>query len=512
MTDPEAPGGPLGGSSPDDARAADHEAERIGPPNTAWSLPDAAWRAPDPARDARDRPDAPSPGGDAHDSSAGRDQRGAADDWRPSGAPATGWGTPAAGGGWTPAPGGGWTPPAGRVSQPARTQPPTPRPRRRLGRVLIAAALVASAVFLGVAISHDFWQSGDSTAAKTLPGSGSGATALPFGNGSNGSSSSSSAGSSGATSIAAAVDPALVDINVELGYEQSQAAATGIVLNSSGLVLTNNHVISGATSISAVDVGNGKTYQATVVGYDRSHDIALIQLTGASGLASARLGDSSKATVGQSVVALGNAGGTGGTPTAASGAVVALNQQIVASDEGASTSEQLTGLIQTDAAIQPGDSGGPLVNKAGQVIGIDTAASSSYTFRSTGSQGFAVPINTAVDIASQIINHKSSATVHIGPTAFLGVGLAPAGSQGGSGSSSTGATVTGVLPGSAASQVGLSVGDVIVSVDGRAVDSPTTLSALLGAYHPGDKVTIGWKDSSGVRHIGVAQLAKGPAA
>ncbi len=510
MTDPEAPGGPLGGSSPDDAHGADHEAERVGPPNTAWSLPDGAWRDPDPARD---RPDAASPAADRHDPPAGWDQRSAAGDWRPSGSPATGWGTPAAGGGWTPAPGGGWTPPV-RVSQPVRTQPPTAPPRRHVGRVLIAALLVGSAVFLGVAISHDFWQSGDSTAAKTLPG-GSGATALPFGNGSNGSSSSNAAGSSGsggATSIAASVDPALVDINVDLGYEQGQAAAaTGIVLNSTGLVLTNNHVINGATSISAVDVGNGKTYEATVVGYDRSHDIALIQLTGASGLASARLGDSSKATVGQRVVALGNAGGAGGTPTAASGAVVALNQQIIASDEGASTSEQLNGLIQTDAAIQPGDSGGPLVNKAGEVIGIDTAASSSYTFRSTGSQGFAVPINTAVDIASQILNHKSSATVHIGPTAFLGVSLNPPRSQGGTGSS-TGASVTGVLPGSAASQVGLAAGDVIVSVDGRTVDSPTKLSTLLGAYHPGDKVTIGWKDSLGVRHIGVAQLAKGPAA
>jgi S1-C subfamily serine protease len=525
MTDPEAPGGPLGGSSPDDVHATDHEAERIGPPNTAWSLPDAAWRAPDRAPDAAwhtpdrapdepDRNDAHPPAAAAGEPSAGWDQRSAPDDWRPSGAPATGWGTPAAGGGWTRAPGGGWTPPSGRVSQPARTQPPT-QPRRRLGGVLVGALLVAAAVFLGVGISHDFWQSGDSTSAKSLPGSGSGATALPFGDGSNGSSNSNSAGasgSSGATSIAAAVDPALVDINVDLGYEESQAAATGIVLNSTGLVLTNNHVISGATSITAVDVGDGKSYQATVVGYDRSHDIALIQLTGASGLTSARLGDSSKATVGQRVVALGNAGGTGGTPTAASGAVVALNQQIVASDEGASTSEQLTGLIQTDAAIQPGDSGGPLVNKAGQVIGIDTAASSSYTFRSTGSEGFAVPINTAVDIVGQILNHKSSATVHIGPTAFLGVGLAPAGSQGGSGSSSAGATVTGVLPGSAASQVGLSAGDVIVSLNGRAVDSPTTLSALIGAYHPGDKVTIGWKDSSGVRHVGVAQLAKGPAA
>ena len=278
MTDPEAPGGPLGGSSPDDAHAADHDAERVGPPNTAWSLPDGAWRAPDPASDRRDATPA---AGDRPDPAPANEQRGAAGDWRPSGATATGWGTPVAGGGWTPAPGGGWTPP-GRVAQPARRQAPVPRPRRRLGRVLIAALLIGAAAFLGVAISHDFWQSGDSSSATTLPG-GPAASALPFGNGSNGSSSSNSAGvsgSGGATSIAAAVDPALVDINVDLSYQESEAAATGIVLNSTGLVLTNNHVISGATSISAVDVGNGKTYQATVVGYDRSHDIALIQLTG----------------------------------------------------------------------------------------------------------------------------------------------------------------------------------------------------------------------------------------
>ena len=139
------------------------------------------------------------------------------------------------------------------------------------------------------------------------------------------------------TSIAARVDPALVDINVTLGYQSGQAAATGIVLNSSGLVLTNNHVVDGATAISATDVGNGRTYTATVLGYDRSHDIALIQLNGASGLTAAQLGDSSKVTVGQTVVAMGNAGGTGGTPSAAGGSMVALDQQITAGDEGAAT-------------------------------------------------------------------------------------------------------------------------------------------------------------------------------
>jgi len=160
------------------------------------------------------------------------------------------------------------------------------------------------------------------------------------------------------------------------------------------VVLTNNHVIDGATSISATDVGNGKTYSATVVGYDRTHDIAVLALHNASGLQTATLGNSSTASVGEDVVGVGNAGGTGGTPSAAGGTITALNQSITASDEGDGTSEQLTGLIQTNANIQPGDSGGALVNDQGEVLGVDTAASAGFQFQSNGgqqgTQGFAI--------------------------------------------------------------------------------------------------------------------------
>jgi S1-C subfamily serine protease len=256
------------------------------------------------------------------------------------------------------------------------------------------------------------------------------------------------------------------------------------------------------------------------VGYDRSHDIALIQLNNASGLKTAQIGDSSKVAVGQTVVAIGNAGGTGGTPSAAGGSVVALGQQITAGDEGSGSSEQLSGLLETDAAIQPGDSGGPLVNSAGQVIAIDTAASSSSSFSSTASQGFAVPVNTAMAIVTQIQNHQASTTVHIGATAFLGVELDSGASQGDlgsggfggqSGSSSSGATVAQVLSGTPAAQAGLTAGSVIVSVDGQTVDSPTTLSTLLASHHPGDSVQIGWIDSSGAQQSSTVQLASGPA-
>jgi len=227
--------------------------------------------------------------------------------------------------------------------------------------------------------------------------------------------------------IAARVDPALVDVVSADGDQGAEAAGTGIVLSSNGLILTNNHVINGATAIKVTDIGNGKTYTATVVGYDATQDVAVLQLQGASGLTVASLGDSSTVQTGDNVVALGNAEGKGGTPSVAAGQVTALNQSITASDELSGVSEQLSGLIETNADIQPGDSGGSLVNSYGQVIGMDTAASSSSQSgdpsqsQSTQEQAFAIPIDTAVSIAKQIEAGDASSTIHIGATAFLGL-------------------------------------------------------------------------------------------
>ena len=151
------------------------------------------------------------------------------------------------------------------------------------------------------------------------------------------------------------MDPALVDVVSTEGDQGAIAAGTGIVLTSNGTVLTNNHVIRGATSIKVTDVGNGRTYTAKVVGYDATKDVAVIQLQNASGLTTASLGDSSSVQSGDSVTALGNAGGKGGTPSVAAGTVTALNQAITASDEGSGVnSEQLTGLIETNAGHPAG--------------------------------------------------------------------------------------------------------------------------------------------------------------
>jgi S1-C subfamily serine protease len=303
------------------------------------------------------------------------------------------------------------------------------------------------------------------------------------------------------------VDPGLVDVNTTLGYLSEEAAGTGIVLTSSGEVLTNNHVVDGATSIRVTDVGNGRAYTATVVGYDRSSDIAVLKLHDASALKVASLGDSSTVRRGEAVVGIGNAGGVGGTPSVAGGSVKALDQSITATEQDGGNPENLGGLIEVNAYIQAGDSGGPLVNTSGKVVGMDTAASVGFSFQTTGTDGYAIPINSAVAIAKKIESGHSSASVHIGPTGFLGVQVES--SQ--SGSSPSGAVIHEVLPGSPAASGGLVAGDVITSLEGAAVHSAPGLTSLMQLYHPGDRLKVGWTDSTGGRHAATLRLATGPA-
>ena len=407
---------------------------------------------------------------------------------------------------------------------------PVPEPPRRhrarhaLG--LTATAVVAAALGAGVAVG---FSGGSSTGAAAATSKTELSTAQ----------------------IANRIDPGLVDVTSTLGFQQATAKGTGIVLTSNGEILTNNHVINGATSVSVTDIGNGQTYKATVVGYDDSKDVAVLQLTGASGLTVATLGDSSTVGVGNSVVALGNAEGLGGTPSVATGSVTALDQSITASDESSGTSEQLTGLIETNAAIEPGDSGGPLVNTHGQVVGMDTAASTNYTFGgggngafgggsggsggfggsgggfggsgSSGSQGssgasgsssgngtttqaYSIPIDTALSIAKQIESGNGSSTVHVGPTAFMGVEIASTTGQ------SSGVELAGAQPGTPAAAAGLTEGDVITALNGTAVTSGTQISQALVPLHPGNKVTVTWTDTSGQSHTTPLTLGTGPSA
>jgi S1-C subfamily serine protease len=316
------------------------------------------------------------------------------------------------------------------------------------------------------------------------------------------------AAAGGATAAPVATPiPGIVDIYTNLGYQGEAAAGTGIVLSSSGLVLTNNHVIRGATSIKVVDLDNGRTYKGQVLGYAVGQDVAAVQLTGASGLQTAPLGNSANLEVGQLVTTHGNAGGAGGTPSSASGKITGLGRSITARDDSGN-SERLTGLIETDAQLQPGDSGGPMLDNAGLVIGMDTAAGSSFTFESSASRGYAVPIAKAAKIASQIVKGIQAQGIHVGKTAFIGVSVgspdpyywqAPAG-----------VVVNHIVSGSPIARTGVTAGDLLTSFDGRAVSSPTRLTSLVVTKHPGDAVKIRWLDQFGRAHSATVRLAEGP--
>ena len=415
----------------------------------------------------------------------------------------------------------GWA----RAEAPAPVSLPPAAPPRRVSRALLATVAVVL-LFVGlvgaVLVNGALHRNNAATAvplprpsvsapaapapAPSQPATTPPSEVLPGRQGSG----SAQPGSPGLTerqqAAADAVTPGLVDIVSTIGYDGAAGAGTGVVLTSDGIVLTNHHVVAGSTSIQVTDIGNGTTYSAKVLGYDRSHDIAVLKLSGASGLTTAPLGDSGTVSVGDDVVAVGNALGKGGTPTAVAGTVTGLNQSITAADSANGTSEQLSGLIQVDAPIQPGDSGGALVDSGGKVVGIITAGSVSGSRSQTATQGLAVPIGTAHPIAEQIIAGKSSSTVHIGGTSFLGLRL----SGRASGTTTSGVLVAGTVAGSAAARAGIAAGDVVTAVGGRAVASADLLRTLLDAHHPGDRLTVRWTDQTGTSRSATVTLTSGP--
>jgi S1-C subfamily serine protease len=343
------------------------------------------------------------------------------------------------------------------------------------------------------------------------------------------------------------VEPGLVDITSTIKYASETAEGTGMILSRSGLVLTNNHVIDGATEVKVTLVDHpNQSYVARVVGYDSVQDVALLQIIGASGLATVTFANSAQVKVGTAVLALGDAQGHGGVKPAA-GDISALNRSIQASDEGSGTVEDLNHMLQTNAPIQQGDSGGALADNAGQVIGMITAANTPADGQPGDTMGFAIPIDTALDIAQKIAGNQSSSTVYIGLPGFLGVQVAQSTSANpgqqaaaarrsgdGQGSNArgglacvtgaqwagvpariaptaTGALILGVVCGTAAQTQGLKPGDVIVSVDGQAVTTPGSLTAITAQYHPGRVVSVGYQAPNGSRHTVRILLGDGPA-
>jgi S1-C subfamily serine protease len=306
------------------------------------------------------------------------------------------------------------------------------------------------------------------------------------------------------------VEPAVVSINTrgfsndDFGGIQPQAGAgTGMVLTADGLVLTNAHVIAGATSIK-VKFADGKVRDGAVVGADRTQDVALVRLTGASGLPTVTLGRSTELQVGDDVVAIGNALGLPGGPTVTEGIVSAKDRAIRAGG-GSAAVESLEGLIQTDAAINPGNSGGPLVNSNGDVVGMNTAVAGDAQ-----SIGFAIAIDTIKPLIEQLKAGKQVAAAFLGVTSVtvdqdtatrLGLSV------------DQGAMIDQVSPGTPAEQSGLRTGDVVTKVDGTAITSSDELVAAIRRHKPGDQVQVtyrrGTQDSTTTVTLGSRPVGSG---
>src|SRR5919197_4253832 len=413
---------------------------------------------------------------------------------------------------------------------------------------MIAIAAVAGVALLAAGGGVGVW------AATRLAGS----SASPIQTSAQGNGSS---GSSDIQSAASKVEPAIVDINTTIASARgsAKAAGTGIILTSSGEVLTNNHVVEGATSVNVSIDGHG-THQAKVLGVDPSRDVALVQVQGVSGLPTAKLADSSSLKVGQSVAVLGNACGQGDTQVT-TGHITGLNQSVTAQDDTGGA-EKLTGMVAVDAHIVPGDSGGAIVNSSGQVVAMTTAGNGgdnacgndgaglqgsfvppgsgtdpggsggngssggaevpggsggsdgSGGGQSDSTTGFGVPMSTAVSVVNQIRAEKWSSEVLPGQTGFLGVegqSLTQAAAQRLGLSVDGGVLIVGFADSSPAQNAGIPRNAVITAIAGKAVTSTQTLQQQLAQHKSGDKVTVSWTDASG-SHSSTVTLGTGPAA
>lgn len=339
-------------------------------------------------------------------------------------------------------------------------------------------------------------QDGSGNGTQGGSGSGSGSTG-GFGQFRPGGGSSGTGSSAGtATTATAAQISGLVTIETQLGYENGEAAGTGIILTSSGRILTNNHVIDGATAIKVTVESTGTTYTADVVGTNATKDIAVLQLKNASGLTAADVATSTPST-GDAVTAVGNANGTG-TLSAAAGTVSALDQTITTSSEGGTAGETLNGLIEISADVVSGDSGGAVENTDGDVIGVTTAASSG----TSDVTGYAIPISSALSVAKQIVAGDDTAEITIGLPAFLGIGIS---------SDTSGAVIGSVLPGTAAAKTDLAAGDTITAVGGTTISSGSELSAAIAEHAVGDSVPITYTTTSGTSRTVTVTLTAGPA-
>jgi S1-C subfamily serine protease len=389
----------------------------------------------------------------------------------------------------------GLVPPEPRPQFAPMPQPVAPEPRRPMRRgALIATAAGAALLLAGAGmLGHGLWALNDSVNARAGEiDLGRAGHTLPLPQ-------VASENDLDVTAATATETVGVVTILTDLYYDdQSQAAGTGSVLTSDGTVLTNNHVIEGSTSIEVTVESTGETYDAIVLGTDKTKDVALLQLQDAEGLDTVEL-NLDEPDVGDEVRSIGNALGTGDLVTA-TGEVVSLGESLAISDGYGNAYEELENLIEVDADVVSGDSGGPLIDENGEVIGMVTAASSGGSDIS----GFAVTIADAMEVVDQINDGDESGTVNIGPTAFMGVTLAEVQDQGG-------VTLEGTIDDTPADKAGLKKGDTILTFNGVGVATVEELKAEVAKLEPGDVVEITYTDSNGVGQTAELTLTEGPA-
>ena len=414
--------------------------------------------------------------------------------------------------------------PAPPVPMPAAVpdcqQPPRrPRQVRRAVATVAATALVAGVggVGLGYTVGHAFRGDGTTPAAsgtqntgtsgsggvQSIPGSGwgwsdggpdvQGGVPIPVDPNAGGSAGSQGQSTGVTTKASGSQLTGLVRIVSRMKYAGATAAGTGMVLTSNGEVVTNHHVVEGATSVRVKVMTTGRTYAATVVGSDAKDDVAVLQLTGASGLSTVTP-DTDGIAVGDDVTAVGDAGGTVSYLSAAAGQVLAKNRSITTQSEGTATGERLTGLIEISSDVISGDSGGATYDADGQVVGMTTAASSGGDI-----VGYAVPIAKVLRVVDDLDSGVAGSRYDYGSPAFLGVGLAR-----------TGTTVEGVYDGTPAAQAGIEAGDTVTAIDETSVSTSAALRTAVAAHSPGDRISVTWTDTNGTSHTATLTLTLGP--